>query len=504
MVEKRVAHHAALVLILATVAVVSYHPHWNPLTDREYPYPVHMDEYVHWGYAQAIMEQGTITFQNPFTGGASGEFTVEEHLHERGYQAWLGVYQGVTGVEWLDMFRFGPALIAVVLALCVYVVCERWGAGLEGALLVACIPTTLRFLGPGFMVPIVFSLPLLALGLHSLFHTRELGGIVAFAILAAALWPIHVIGAFGLFALAALYALFLLPTDARRGVTVLALAALPFLAAWDFYSKLLDTGVLVVPGLPASEYYLLFFGVLPLAASVVGIAWLAHPKGGGQAAVGAALGIGLILTESVILWRLRKGEDPFILYDRAFMLLYLQAAIAGGAGLAFLRRLATRAATRATRRSPRATRGATAALALASLLVAAGMVAASARPQLEQPYYAILSDEQYASFKAAGETLNATYGYAIVEGLPTMPFTILAGRPTIYVHFPSSPGADPEYVQDFFRNGANDTYLLVQRGATVVVTDRVVHNPDLVPIADGVYVLRWDYASRIAAGLDAQ
>lgn len=501
--EHRVPHYAMLALILVVVALVTYHPHWNPLTGREYRYPVHMDEYVHWGYAQAIVEQGTVTFRNPFTGGGAGEFTVEEHLHERSYQAWLGVFQGVTGVDWLHLFQFGPALVAVFLALCVYVVCQRWDAGLEGALLVACIPTTLRFLGPGFMVPIVFSLPFVALGLYCLFHSDKVGGLVAFSLIAAALWPIHVIGAFGLFLLALLYAFFIARDEPRRAVTVGAMATLPFLGAWDFYDRLIETGVLVLPFLPAAEQYLLFFGVLPLAASVVGVGWLLYGKHGRRFAAGGTLGVGLVLVEAVILYRLLTGEDPFILYDRAFMLLYLLGAIAGGVGLAVLRRGVERALLRSriTRRWGVPSRAVHAGVLAAALLVGATAVAASVTPQLEQPYYEILTNERYEAYKQAGETVNATYGFAIVEGLPTMPFTILAGHPTVYVHFPSSPAADPPYLQDFFEGGANDTYLLVQEGATVVVTDRPVHNPDLVPVGDGVYVLRWDYASRIARGL---
>lgn len=501
--RSQLARAALLAAILATVALVTYHPHWNPVTGRSYRYPVHMDEYVHWGYAQAIVEQGNVTFRNPFTGDLGGDFSVEAHLHERGYQAYLGVFQAVTGIPWLPFFQYGPVVITLFLALTLYVVCAKWGAGPEAALLVACIPTTLRFLGPGFMVPIVFSLPLVAVGLYCLFHTRKWGGLVAFALLAAGLWPIHVIGAFALFALGVLYAAFIAASEPRRAAVVLAMAALPFLAAWEFYAWLFDRGVLTMPFLPADERILLYFGVIPLVAAAVGAAVLLYARRGRDFAAGGALGVGLLLTEGVILWRLFYGEDPFILYDRAFMLLYLQASILGAVGLAFLRRWLLKVPTRvaAVRARPRLARAFPTGVLLAAVIVAATMVGASAKPQLEQPFYVILSDREYRAFSEAGLTLNATYGRAVVEGIPTMPFTILTGLPTLYVHFPSSPGADPAYLQDFWSAGANDTYLLVQNGVTVVVSKRALDNPDLVPIGDGVYVLRWDYASRMAHGL---
>lgn len=491
--------------LLVVIAVVTFHPHWNPLTGREYEYPVHMDEYVHWGYAMAIVEDGNVNFRNPFTGDNGGEFTVEAHLHERGYHAYLGVFQAVTGIPWIPFFAYGPALVAVFLALTVYVVARPFvpGAGLAAALLVACIPTTLRFLGPGFMVPIAFSLPLVAVGLHAIFHTRSLGGLVAFFLLSAGLWPIHVIGAFGLFALGLLYALFILPTDWKRGTVVLAMVTLPFFASWNFYSKLLDTGVLVISNLPANERVLFLFGAAPLVLAAVGAALLLYRRRGRDFAVGATLGVGLFLSEAVIVYRLYSGLDPFILYDRIFMLLYLQASLLGGVGIAWLAHKGAEAAARTPapgRVAKRARRGRALGVGVAVALFATSTVAASVAPQLEQPYYEVLSDKDYRAFQEAGLTLNATHGYAVVEGLPTMPFTILAGRPTLYVHFPSGPFEDPAYLRDFFAAGANDTYLLVQNGVTVVVTDRPVSNPDLVPLGEGVYALRQDYAERIARG----
>lgn len=489
-------HGALLVLILALVGFVVHEPHLDLFTGQRYDYPVHMDEYVHWGYAQAIIQDGSINFRNPFTGDSGGEFSLENHLHERGYQAYLGVFQSVTGIPWLTLFEWGPVAIGIFLALAVYIIAKPWDAGLESALLVACIPTTLRFLGPGFMVPIVFSLPLVAVGLHALYHTRTGGGLVAFGAIAAGLWPIHVIGAFALFLLGALYALGAAMESTRRALIVGAVVTLPFLAAWGFYSRLLDTGVLIDPSLPSAEGALLLFGIVPLLAAALGAAVLLFRAERDAFAAGISLAAGLCIFQGIILYRLFTDEDPFMLYDRSFMLLFFLGSLLGGIGLAAIAKWARRW----TMRAPRPRAGSFPyGIVVAFVITLGATVAASAAPAASQTYYHILSDDQYAAYTAATGELNATYGKAVVEGISTMPFTILTGASTLYVHFPSDSFVDPAPIREFFAHGANDTYFLLANGATVVVTNRTVTNPDLIQVAHGVYVLRWDYAHHVAA-----
>ena len=53
-----------LVPILALAFYVAFIPHLN------YPYPVHIDEWVHMAFSNGILTEGSITFPNPFSGEA--------------------------------------------------------------------------------------------------------------------------------------------------------------------------------------------------------------------------------------------------------------------------------------------------------------------------------------------------------------------------------------------------------------------------------------------------
>jgi len=154
--------------------------------------------------------------------------------------------------------------------------------------------------------------------------------------------------------------------------------------------------------------------------------------------------------------------------------------------------------------------GATAALArvgwrraapvvLVALLLAQGAaVAIAVKPQMEQPFYVVLTPAQYASYQKAGELLTASHRVALVDGTSSMAFSTITHRPLSFTFYPGT-GSMPPDVDAFFAAGASDTRFLVERGVTIVATQRVVQNPDLAPITEGVYVLREDYASRIAA-----
>lgn len=483
-----------LALVAAGIALVVFHPHWNPAQDRRYEYPVHMDEYVHWGYAKAVIDQGEVNFRHPFSGLAPGDFSLKSDLHEAGYWAYLGAFQRVTGVAWIPFFQYAPALIAVFLGLCVYALAERWGAGVEAAVWVICIPTTLRFLGPGFMVPIVFALPAIVLGLFCLFHTRTAGGLVAYGVFAAALWPIHRIGAFAMFALAALYGLFLLGSRPTRGFAIWAIVSLPFLAAWDFYEGYLDFGFSIVPGLPATEYVLLWFGIPPLILANVGAASFLLGKRHAFAE-GMSLTVAVLLADVVILNRLYRGLDPFILYDRTYMILFVLASLLAGVGLSTL--LVRLRAWQQRAKSPHV-RFLALGLIVLLLLTPAVTVAASANLQAGQAYYTVLTPKQMERYTLAAERLEPHQNRALVEGISTMPFSIITGRPTMYVHTPNDPFVDPAPIRDFFARGGSDTHFLVANGVSVVVTHRTLENPDLREVAPGVYVLRDDYARRMA------
>lgn len=455
------------------------------------PLPLHLDEYLHWGYAEAAVSQGKVALTDPFSGGTATTFSLAADLHERGFQAFLGAFQEATGIPYTAIFEFGPALVAAFLALCVFVLAETWGAGLVSAALVAAIPTTTRFLGPGLFVPIAIALPFLVAGLVILVQGEGPRAAVAFAIVVAALWTIHVIAAITVSAATLLY-LLAAPSGRRKTALLMTAAiALPFLVAWPYYASVLDTAKLPHTGLPANLDAFLRIGALPLAAAGMGAMALAASKDGGRRAIGVMLALLLLSGEAIILQSASSGSDASPVYDRAIMVVYLITIILAGAGAVAAARGATALLTRGRAHARRGTLTALLVLALSIVLIAP-----SETSQAKTPLPEIVTQTQFASYEEAAQKLPAHYDLAIVDGAASMPWTAATQRPSVFVVYPTSFG-QAEEATTFFAHGATDTRFLIERGVKIVVTPRAVNNPDLVAISSGVYALRPEIAARI-------
>ena len=92
---------ALLVLpVMALAFYLAFIPH------QDYPYPVHIDEWVHLANAEAIMKAGTVAYTEPFLG--LGTFGPGNNL-ELGFQLFWGVFQRISGLDWMTIFRFFPS-----------------------------------------------------------------------------------------------------------------------------------------------------------------------------------------------------------------------------------------------------------------------------------------------------------------------------------------------------------------------------------------------------------
>ncbi|MFC1967279.1 hypothetical protein ACFLV2_01355, partial [Chloroflexota bacterium] len=134
-------------------------PHWD------YGYPLHVDEWWRYGDAQALIDNGRITYPDPFEADAAPGTDIEA-----GYHLWLGEIQLITGVSWLTLFRYLPGAILALLAFLAYAFGKEKGFGLGAALLAALVPTTVRLLGPAFLLPVALGLLFIPLALIILRH----------------------------------------------------------------------------------------------------------------------------------------------------------------------------------------------------------------------------------------------------------------------------------------------------------------------------------------------
>lgn len=135
-------HNIALAGILMFAFWAGMAPHWD------YPYPLHVDEWFHLGYGQEIMNTGGLSFESPY------ENRIISYHPEMGFHmiwAFLGL---ITGLPLLDLFRLAPGVLMVLLAFFTYLYGRHRGFGLEAALFIPLIPTSLWTLGPAFVVPV--------------------------------------------------------------------------------------------------------------------------------------------------------------------------------------------------------------------------------------------------------------------------------------------------------------------------------------------------------------
>lgn len=485
--------YVLLPLALVVVFLVVYHPHHNWKTGETRTLPVHMDEYVHWGLAEQMLVEDRVAAGDPFSGQGARAFDLGNHLHERGFQAYIAVLHEATGIPWPVIFQFGPALVAVLAALLAFALAERWGAGVEAALFVAIVPTSLRFLGPGFLVPIAFAVPFVIAGMLLALEDRGRRGIVALGVVSAALWTFHAMAAGVLVAFCSLVAL----TELRRpsrAAGLLAVSLAPAVVASPYYASrfaIASDGV----ALGANLDTLALVGAPLFVLAAIGCAALAMRRDTGAPAL--ALGGLILLGMAVVVHRARTGADPYGLYDRTWTLLPWMVALSAGSGIALaggaLERLARMRLSTATARRVGA------ALAILLFVGQLATVASAAGRQLDQQYYEIVTPEKMEEYRSVRSQLPAD-AFAHVDG-HTLPFTLATGTPTLHVWTPSGGAARGELAA-FFDEGATDTLFLLEHRVNVVVTDRPVDNPYLRAVSPSVYVLDERLAEALRASRD--
>ncbi|MFH1031673.1 MAG: hypothetical protein V1767_03810 [Chloroflexota bacterium] len=154
----------------------------------KYPYPLHVDEWVHMALSNAIFQTGSTTVTDPFSG--QGTLGLTTNL-ETGFQLFWSVFQGISGISWMDIFRFFPSIVFVFTILAVFVLAQGEGFGWEAAFVTSLMPTTVGILGPGFLVPVAMGLLFTPLILFIAFNFRTIWSYLVIFIFVCFLLLIH-------------------------------------------------------------------------------------------------------------------------------------------------------------------------------------------------------------------------------------------------------------------------------------------------------------------------
>ena len=479
-----------LIPILGLAFYIAFIPNLN------YPYPVHIDEWCHMAYSKAMLEAGSTTLIIPFTQHTTISFPANL---ETGFHLFLVVFQGVSGVSWLDIFRYLPSIIFMVTVLMVFVLARREGFGWEAALLTCLIPTTVGIAGPAFLVPVAIGLLFTPLILFLTFNLRTIWSYLLIFILICFLLTMHAPSAISPIIILIPYILLNLRGNFKHSLGIVLALALPFLAIfpWIFDMILPTAQNLLITRYP-SEYVQLprvveTYGYYPIGLSLLGVFVLAMR--GGKKSYGLILGLLSIVLMLVTFYTFHYGLQ--IMYTRGLVFMMLMVSIVAGAGLMAVKNLKLPESLNARLRMPFVTRNAGRFLCLA---IIAGMLFISIPDRLDTPYYHMIDDVDYEAFAWIKDNVDKSYATAIVDPWKATAFSVITEK-SVYTRIHTRPKDIDKEVYAFIRGGSTDTTFLRKKGISVIYTriyggqksrnvDYGSNNPDLVEVIKNVYLLK--------------
>lgn len=100
-----------LLPIMALAYYLAFIPH------QGYPYPVHLDEWLALGGCKALLQGGNF-------------LTVGMHPLKTGFYLFWGVFHQISGISWMDIFRYFPGIVFMITILSAYILGKRQGFGL--------------------------------------------------------------------------------------------------------------------------------------------------------------------------------------------------------------------------------------------------------------------------------------------------------------------------------------------------------------------------------------
>jgi len=473
-----------LLSILALAFYIAFIPHYN------YLYPIHVDEWVNLAISKMLMGAGSTTFPGSF-------------LLEAGFHLFWGVFQTISGISWMDIFRYFPGIIFIITVLSVYIMAQREGFGWEAALLTCLIPTTVGILGPAFMVPVAMGMLFTPLLMFLAFNFKTVWSYLLIFIFICFLLSIHAPSAICPIIILVPYILLNLKGNCKHSMGLtLALIILPILTSFivfpGIFEMLLPTAKgLFTPQPPTEDVQLprviQTYGWLPILLCLLG-AFLLSMKGG-KKNYGLILGLLAILLMLVTFFTLHYGVP--IMYERGLMYMMLMMGIVAGAGLMRVKnlRLPVRLSTW-LRAPPLVTQNAGKFLCLVLVVLTLVMVIPDRQ---DTPYYRMIDGEDYESFVWIRENIGDEYQKAILDPWKATAFTAITEK-DIYTRIHMGPLAKDNAAYAFLKNGSTDTTFLRESGISVIYTrvydgaqNRNIEyssdNPDLVKVAENIYLL---------------
>lgn len=399
---------------------------------RDFPYPIHVDEWTHLAYADALLRQGGLPHPEPIHG--LGEVGFRPEL---GFRVLVAEFHTATGLPWETMGLAAAGGLFAAFVVMMYFAGRAMGAGPTVGIMALGTPTTLRFLGPGLLAPVSAGLVLMAALLAAVLTPRlrdSVAGTVAIGLLLVGILLVHPPTAMIAAPLAGGIAAYtaIRTRGLRPSITWAAVAACAIIPAVWFAvlpggvrSELLtEAGRNIASGQGQVAEYAYRAGYARIAVFAVGVfailLWRPRmPYLAAPAAVAALLGV-IKLQEAGIL-----GASNF--YDRSWLYLDIGIAITAGVGLtvAFAR------LRESGRFRGRAISGKAFSkfegVALAGLVLAVGLNAWYV--QGAEPRYRLVDTQAVRDYRWIRANLADVPGLTLIDPSSAVAYPSLAGRP---------------------------------------------------------------------------
>lgn len=467
-----------LPLIMALAFYITFIPHLN------YPYPVHIDEWVLLAYMEALQGAGNVSFADPFSGGLVHPYSTLE----AGFHLFWGVFQQISGLSWLTIFRYFPSIVFIITILSVYTLARRQGFGWEAALFTFLIPTTVGILGPAFLVPVAMGLVFISLSIFLAFNFRNVWSYLTVFIFTAFLLSIHAPSAISLVIILTPYILLNLKGNFKHSLGLTLALAVPFLVPfpWIFDLLLPTAKELLVPQ-PLKTYVdyppiIATYGYLLILFSLLGTFVLTLR--GGRKNYGLTLGLLAMLLMLATFFTLHYGVP--IIYDRGLMGMMLMLSIVAGAGLMWVKDLRLPERLSSRWRAPLLTENIGKVLCLA-LVVLTLVIAIPARQSTY--YYHMIDEQDYEAFVWIKDNISDDYEKAILDPWKATAFTAITQK-MVFTRIHSYPTAESREANAFLNGGSSDTTFLRENGISIIYSRSPASNPDLVEVRKSIYILK--------------
>jgi hypothetical protein len=475
----RLGRSAYLLLpILALAFYIAFIPH------QSYPYPVHVDEWVHLARAESLLKAGNINYIEPFFGGGAESLGANMEV---GFHLFWGVFHRISGIPWLVIFRYFPGIILMLTALSSYILACRLGFGWEAAFFTSLLPTTVGILGPAFLVPVAIALPFLLLSLFAAFNFKSWWGYATIFVFTCFLVSIHPPSAIYLVIVLIPYILLNLKGNFKHSLGMALAVAIPFLAPfpWIFNMLLPTAKSLLAQQLPSGfvdlPRIIKTFGYVSVLLCILGTFLLAMKRG--RENYGLVLGLLALLVMLVAFFTFHYGLS--IVYERGLMFMMLMMGIVAGAGLAGVKNLG--------RMEWFTSRVKISAIARYSgwlfCLVLIGIILFTGIPYRQNTlYYHMIDDKDYQTFVWIKENVSEDYSKAVLDPWKATAFTAVTGK-YIYTRIHEAPKPSDDEAYKFLAAGCRDTAFLKRNGISIVYTQEPCENPELVQVHQWVYLL---------------